>query len=53
MGKARQFDGQGIARPDISGGLKNGPVEHADHAEGLAATKHLRRRDLFVVIRNF
>ena len=51
MRKARQFDGQGIARPDIFGRLKNGTVEHADHAEGLAETKHLRRRELFMDLR--
>jgi hypothetical protein len=53
MGMTRQFDGQGIARPDIFGRLKNGTVEHADYAEGFAAVKHFRRRELFVVIRNF
>jgi hypothetical protein len=48
MGKSRQFDGQGIARPDIFDRLKNGTVEHADHAERLAETKPLRRRELFI-----
>lgn len=51
MGKARQFDGQGIARPGIFGRLKNGAVEYADHAEGFAAKERLGQRELFMDLR--